>query len=268
MNQRPVFAQVRRLAPKVHCLTNPVTMQDVTNVLLAAGGSAVMAQDMAEVEEITALCDATLLNTGVPSVEKFHACTLAGVRANELGHPVVLDPVGAGASTFRRRQLSALLEQVRPAIIRCNQEEAATLLETEQKQGRFLVSGGVESGLAASEEAACSLAAQLAQAMGCTVLMTGVTDVVADGIRFEILCGGDPSIRRITGGGCMLSALCALFCGGGMTVFDAARVAGQLWRDCAAQAGQRAGTGRMGTFHMALFDAVSAAVWKEGTVEG
>ena len=90
MKQCPVFSQMRQRTPKVHCLTNPVTMQDVANVLLAAGGSAVMAQDAAEVEEITALCDATLLNTGVPSLEKFRACTLAGVRANGLGHPVVL----------------------------------------------------------------------------------------------------------------------------------------------------------------------------------
>ena len=143
MSAHPVFAQVRQRAPKVHCLTNPVTMQDVANVLLAAGGSAVMAQDAAEVEEITALCDATLLNTGVPSAEKFHACTLAGVRANGLGHPVVLDPVGAGASAFRRSRLGALLEQVRPTIIRCNQEEAAALLGVRQKQDLRLVSGGV-----------------------------------------------------------------------------------------------------------------------------
>lgn len=267
MKQCPVFSQMRQRAPKVHCLTNPVTMQDVANVLLAAGGSAVMAQDAAEVEEITALCDATLLNTGVPSPEKFRACTLAGVRANGLGHPVVLDPVGAGASAFRRSQLGALLEQVRPTIIRCNQEEAAALLGLRQESGLHLASGGVESGLAASEEAACALAAQLAQAAGCTVLMTGETDVVTDGTTLDTLHGGDARIRRITGGGCMLSALCALFCGGGVAAFDAARLAGQFWRDCAAQAGKRVGQGQIGTFHMALFDAVSAAVWKEGAVE-
>lgn len=262
MNQHPVFAQVRQRAPKVHCLTNPVTMQDVANVLLAAGGSAVMAQDAAEVEEITTLCDATLLNTGVPSAEKFHACALAGVRANELGHPVVLDPVGAGASAFRRSQLDALLEQVRPTVIRCNQEEAAALLGVRQKQDLRLVSGGVESSLSTSEKAACALATQLAQAVGCTVLMTGAADVVTDGVQLDTIRGGDPRIQRITGGGCMLSALCALLCGGGLAAFDAARLAGQLWRDCAAWAGQRAGTGRMGTFHVALFDAVSAIFWK------
>ena len=83
---------------KVHCLTNPVTMQSVANVLLAAGGSAVMAQDEQEVEEITAICQATLLNTGVPDERKIRSCILAGKCANRLGHPVVLDPVGAGAS--------------------------------------------------------------------------------------------------------------------------------------------------------------------------
>ena len=189
----------------------------------------------------------------MPSLEKFRACTLAGVRANGLGHPVVLDPVGAGASAFRRSQLGALLEQVRPAIIRCNQEEAAALLGLRQESGLHLASGGVESGLAASEEAACALAAQLAQAAGCTVLMTGETDVVTDGTTLDTLHGGDARIRRITGGG--------------VAAFDAARLAGQFWRDCAAQAGQRVGQGQIGTFHMALFDAVSAAVWKEGAVE-
>ena len=267
MSAHPVFAQLRQRAPKVHCLTNPVTMQDVANVLLAAGGSAVMAQDAAEVEEITTLCDATLLNTGIPSAEKFHACTLAGVRANALGHPVVLDPVGAGASAFRRSQLGALLEQVRPTIIRCNQEEAAALLGVRQKQGLRLASGGVESSLVASEEAACALATQLAQALGCTVLMTGATDVVTAGVQLDTIRGGDQRIQRITGGGCMLSALCALLCGGGLAAFDAARLAGQLWRDCAAWAGRRAGMGQMGTFHVALFDAVSAIFWK-GAAEG
>ena len=94
------------------------------------------------------------------------------------------------------------------------------------------------------------------------MLMTGAADVVTDGVQLDTLRGGDPRIQRITGCGCMLSALCALLCGGGLAAFDAARLAGQLWRDCAAWAGQRAGTGRMGTFHGALFDAVSAIFWK------
>ena len=93
-----IFQNIRRKAPKIHCLTNPVTMQDVANLLLAAGGSAVMGQNEKEVAEITGFCQGTLLNTGVPDEAKINACILAGKKANELKHPVVLDPVGIGES--------------------------------------------------------------------------------------------------------------------------------------------------------------------------
>lgn len=112
---------------KIHCLTNPVTMQDVANILLAAGGSPIMGQDPEEAEEIARLCQAVLLNTGVPDERKFQACILAGKTANMLGHPVVLDPVGAGASIFREKGLRKLLQEVHPDVIRCNAEEAWTL---------------------------------------------------------------------------------------------------------------------------------------------
>ena len=116
------MAWEQKKGPKIHCLTNPVTMQDTANLLLAAGGSAIMAQAPQEVEEITSFCQATLLNTGVPEAEKLEACILAGKQANLLGHPVILDPVGAGASRFRRKWLARLLDQVNVQVIRCNQE--------------------------------------------------------------------------------------------------------------------------------------------------
>ena len=102
-----IFQNIRRKAPKIHCLTNPVTMQDVANLLLAAGGSAVMGQNEKEVAEITGFCQGTLLNTGVPDESKINACILAGKKANELKHPVVLDPVGIGASKFRQKAIKS-----------------------------------------------------------------------------------------------------------------------------------------------------------------
>ena len=125
--------QYKKNGPKIHCLTNPVVMQDTANLLLAAGGSAIMAQAPEEVEEVTSFCQAALLNTGVPDEAKFKACVLAGKRANALGHPVVLDPVGAGASRFRQKGLEQILSQVKVSIIRCNQEEACTLLRMKNK---------------------------------------------------------------------------------------------------------------------------------------
>ena len=270
---------------KVHCLTNPVTMQSVANVLLAAGGSAVMAQDEQEVEEITAICQATLLNTGVPDERKIRSCILAGKCANRLGHPVVLDPVGAGASKFRRKKIGQLLQSVVPSIIRCNQEEASALLRAEDEK-EFLVlgterqkiegtaescqqdgdavfsgiqSGGVESSLELELEKARRLAVRLAKKYRCTVCMTGEQDVISDGERVKVISGGDGRICRITGSGCMLSALCALKCGDGTDSFEAAVEAAETWRHCAERAGETVDEKEegIGSFQIRLLDALS-----------
>ncbi|MCD8098717.1 MAG: hydroxyethylthiazole kinase [Lachnospiraceae bacterium] len=242
--------------PAVHCLTNPVTTQDTANILLAAGGSAIMAQEPAEAAEITAICQATLLNTGVPDREKFEACILAGKRAMELGHPIVLDPVGAGASNFRREELAKLLSQLQVSIIRCNQEEARVLLGL-----RNITSGGVESSVVLPAAEQETLARNLAQAYRCVTLVSGNTDAISDGEHVVLLTEGDSRISRLTGGGCMLSALCALLCAEGLPAFDAAQTAGLLWRESAAEAGRRTDReqGGMGTFHQYLFDAAEKA---------
>lgn len=241
--------------PRVHCLTNPVTMQDVANILLAAGGSAIMAQNPEEVEDITAICQATLLNTGVPDEEKIHACILAGKKANELGHPVVLDPVGAGASVFRRTLLGELLENVDVSLIRCNQEEACTLLHLQKSTG---LSGGVESAVTVEPREQEKIARKLAKAYGCTAFITGRVDVISDGEQTEVLSGGDDRIARITGSGCMLSALCALFCGADLTPYEAAWAAGIIWKESSREAGLRTDEcrGGIGSFHVYLFDAL------------
>lgn len=180
-NIEEISFRIHQDAPKIHCLTNPVTMQDVANLLLAAGGSAVMGQDEQEVEEITSFCHGTLLNTGVPDIAKIHACILAGQKANALGHPVVLDPVGAGASTFRRKELQKLLQAVHPTAVRCNQEEAVVLCSLLSDTDSPKKHGGVESSLQMAERDVCLIAGQAASLLNCTVLITGKEDVVSDG---------------------------------------------------------------------------------------
>lgn len=237
--------------PKVHCLTNPVSMQDVANLLLAAGGSAIMAQAQEEVKEITAICDVTLLNTGVPDTSKIQACELAGMEANRLGHPVVLDPVGAGASEFRKFQLDYLTRQVKLTVIRCNQEEACTLLHREKG-----VSGGVESAVKMETDLQCEIAEQLARKYSCVAFISGETDVVSNGSETVQIEGGDARIARITGSGCMLSALCAFFCGREEDPFVAAQMASRLWKAVSELAGKETDEkeGGIGTFHMKMFD--------------
>lgn len=259
--------------PKIHCLTNPVVMQDTANVLLAAGESAIMAQDPAEAEEITSFCQATLLNTGVPDKAKFKACILAGKRANALGHPVILDPVGAGASRFRREGLIELLSQVKISLIRCNQEEACTLLSiksrdrnsfdeaeirSEKSQERSTEgTGGVESQITLEDPEIMMLAGQLGEAYSCAVLISGKKDAVSDGKHTRLIAGGSERMRRLTGSGCMLSALCALFCGYGYEPYEAAQKAAELWKESARRAEMNSlGTVGIGSFHIRLFDAL------------
>ena len=113
---------------KVHCLTNPVTMQSVANVLLAAGGSAVMAQDEQEVEEITAMCDGLVLNMGMPNRQKIEAMKKGRKRANALQYSGCLRSGWSGASAFRREAVSELLKEVRFTVIRGNLSEIRTLM--------------------------------------------------------------------------------------------------------------------------------------------
>lgn len=265
---------IKNTAPNVHCLTNVVTMLDVANMLLAAGGSAIMAQDIKEVEEITQITSATLLNMGVPSDEKIAAYIKAGKYANELGHPVIFDPVGVGASNYRKSCAEEILKNVNPDIIRCNQEEAKVLLGLNSE----IVSNGVESSIKLTEREQKKTAIALANKFDTIAFISGSLDTISDGNIVLKIDGGDSRMRRVSGTGCMLSALCALFAAGVYAVseiekkasniednensnfnekyFYAAYSAGKVWKDTAKSTGVLAdinGEG-IGTYHSMLFD--------------
>ena len=201
---------VKSTSPNVHCLTNVVTMQDVANMLLVSGGSAIMAQDKKEMEEITQISSATLINMGVPSDEKIAAYIVAGKTANRLGHPVVFDPVGVGASKYRKSCAEEILKNVNPDIIRCNQEEAKVLLGL----NREIVSNGVESSIKLTESEQEKTAIALANKFDTIAFISGSLDTISDGNIVLKIDGGDSRMRRVSGTGCMLSAMCALFAAG------------------------------------------------------
>lgn len=265
---------IKNTAPNVHCLTNVVTMLDVANMLLAAGGSAIMAQDIKEVEEITQITSATLLNMGVPSDEKIAAYIKAGKYANELGHPVIFDPVGVGASNYRKNCAEEILKNVNPDIIRCNQEEAKVLLGLNSE----IVSNGVESSIKLTEREQEKTAIAIANKFDTIAFISGSLDTISDGNIVLKIDGGDSRMRRVSGTGCMLSALCALFAAGVYAVseiekkasniednensnfnekyFYAAYSAGKVWKDTAKSTGVLAdinGEG-IGTYRSMLFD--------------
>ena len=243
------LARIRAAHPLVHCISNIVTANDCANLALAVGASPMMAQAPEEMDQIAALAGAVVLNTGTPDKAKFAAACRAGAAANRCGTPVVLDPVGVGASAWRLEHIGALLKEVRPAIVRVNYGEAAALLGLEPAEH------GVDS-LAAPQNAAARTAA-LAQRLGAVVLLSGVEDLVTDGTVVLRVQGGNDRMRMVTGAGCMLSVLCGAFAAAQPDApLAAAAGASLFWKLCAARAGQDAPG--PGTLRIRLMDCAAA----------
>ena len=118
---------VRRTTPLVHNITNYVTVNDVANILLACGASPIMSDEPEDVEDITSICGGLNINIGTLNSRTITSMLLAGKKANQLGHPVVLDPVGAGASRLRTDTAFRLLKDVKFTVIRGNISEIKTL---------------------------------------------------------------------------------------------------------------------------------------------
>ena len=247
---------VREKAPLVQCITNMVTVNDCANVLLAAGASATMAHHPLEVAEAVAGVQALVLNLG--AVGDREAMYIAGREANRLGVPVVFDPVAAGFTGLRRETARKLLEEIRFAVIRGNASEILALAEDREGGSGVDVAAAdtvTESGLPRAAE----LAQTLSRRTGAVVVLSGAVDVVADERQALFLRNGSPTMARITGSGCMLSALTGAFCGACPDKpFEAAAAAAAS----IALAGERAeelrlqkGTGNA-TFRIDLIDSV------------
>ena len=205
-----VVEAVRQSAPLIHCITNYVTANDVANLLLAAGARPVMADDPAEAAEITLAARGLCLNLGTLHSASVPAMYAAGAAAASRGIPLVLDPVGAGSSTFRSQTARELTHALCPAVLRCNPTELSALA------GRDGGGAGVDAAPAdrITEEnlsaAAPRIAAQ-ARELGAVVAVTGAVDLVTDGTVCYAVRNGRPEMGRVTGTGCQLSALLTAF---------------------------------------------------------
>lgn len=230
---------VRQRKPLIHAITNYVTANDCANVLLACGGSAIMADDADEVEEITAICDGLNINLGTLSRQRIPSLFLAGKKANALGHPVVLDPVGAGACTRRTETALQLLEEVQFSAIRGNISEIKALALGKGK------TNGVDADLADTVtadnlEEAAEFAKRFAEKTGAVVVMTGAIDIVADGRRAYCIYNGHPAMATVTGTGCQLSVLTTAYIASNPeTVLEAAAAAVCGMGLCGEKARQR-----------------------------
>jgi hydroxyethylthiazole kinase len=239
---------LRERKPLVHQITNYVVMNETANATLALGALPVMAHAPQEVEEMVGLAGALVINIGTLSDHWIEAMLAAGRGANAKGIPVVLDPVGAGATRYRTETARRILDEVDVAVLRGNAGEIATLggFEAEVRGVESIGAGGDPGELA--REAAGSL--------GVVASVTGPTDHVSDGERVLSIENGHPLLAAITGSGCMSSTVTGCFlavrpdepflaAGEALVAFG---VAGE---DAASVA---IGPG---TFHAALYDALA-----------
>ena len=201
---------VRKTVPLVHNITNYVTVNDVANVLLACGGSPIMSDEPDDVEDITTICGGLNINIGTLNKSSIEGMYRAGRRAAALGHVVLLDPVGAGASALRTNTAVGLMDEIRFTAIRGNISEIKTLA---------LGSGttkGVDADVADavtedSLDGAVKFAKELAARTGAIIAITGAIDLVADADRCYVIRNGRPEMGRITGTGCQLSGMMTAF---------------------------------------------------------
>ena len=201
---------VRNTVPLIHNITNYVTVNDVANVLLACGASPIMADDEGEVEEITAICSGLNINIGTLNSRTIPSMLKAGKAAQALNHPVVLDPVGAGASTLRTETARRLIREIRFTVVRGNMSEIKTLAAgSGNTRG---VDASVEDVVTEDNlESAIAFVKDLSARDGAIVAVTGAIDLVADAERCYVIRNGRPEMGKVTGTGCQLSALTAAY---------------------------------------------------------
>jgi hydroxyethylthiazole kinase len=239
---------LRERKPLIHQITNYVVMNETANATLALGALPVMAHAREEVEEMAAFAGALVLNIGTLSPPWVEAMLLAGRAANERGVPVVLDPVGAGATRYRTETARAILDQVEVAVLRGNAGEVATLVGVDAEvRGVESIGAGRDPG---------DLARAAARQLALVASVTGAVDHVSDGETVVAIANGHPLLAAITGTGCMSSAVTGCFLAVAASPFDAAVEALVAF----GVAGEDAAIGAKGpgSFHVALYDALAS----------
>jgi hydroxyethylthiazole kinase len=247
-----ILLEIKKQKPLIHHITNYVTANDCANIVLALGGSPIMAECIEEVEEIVSRASALLLNLGTLTEKAVQSMIIAGKKANILNIPVILDPVGVGASEFRRKMVEKILKEVKVSVIKGN------LTEIKNISGLKEESKGVDSANSNfSYEEIVELAKRLAIKFACVVVVTGEIDIITDGKKIYNVKNGTPKLTQITGTGCMIGSIISICCG----VTNDYLLASTLAILIMGISGEKACNGRegidIGTFKVKLFDAIN-----------
>lgn len=254
---------VKEKVPLVHCITNRVTITDCANGALACGAAPIMSEDLREVEDITSISQALVLNIGTLMPLQIEAMLKAGKKAKKLGVPVIFDPVGAGATKLRDEVSKQIIDEVKPDIIRGNMSEIRALYGFAGHTKGVEASASDAVTMDNAKEASV-IVKEMAEKFDCVVAATGEVDILSDGKTVYFVANGHPSLCKITGSGCVLSVLTGAYAGAAASkskesllesavgAFVLSGLAGEY-----AQAGvekEKAGTG---TFHTKYMDALN-----------
>jgi hydroxyethylthiazole kinase len=247
MNVGTDLRLIRERKPLVHQITNYVVMNETANATLALGALPVMAHAPQEVEQMASAAGALVLNIGTLSDHWIEAMLLAGAAANRARVPIVLDPVGAGATEYRTETARRLVDQLGIAVVRGNAAEMATLAG---EKGEIR---GVEAiGASAS---ALELAQDAARELGCVAAVTGAVDHVSDGERSYAIGNGHELLGTVSGTGCMATAITGCFLA--VHPDSPLKAAAEALVAFGVAGEDAAGEARgPGTFHAALYDAL------------
>lgn len=242
---------MREKCPLLHNITNYVTVNDCANAQLAIGGSPIMSDDIGEVEHITSISSCLIINMGTLNERTVASMIASGKKANELGIPVVFDPVGAGASPFRNETVQKILKEVHISILRGNLSEISYIA------GLDVITKGVDSSADSNKIHSISVGKNVAKLYNCVVAITGPVDIITDGCRVAKIHNGNALMSKVTGTGCMTSAMTGAYAGATNDYFLSA-VAGVCTMGIAGDiAYEKASSLGTGSFHMAIIDAIS-----------
>lgn len=200
-----ILQKVREENPLIHNITNVVVTNFTANGLLSLGASPVMAYAPEEAADMVRISRALVLNIGTLNKDVVGSMVLAGKTANELGIPVIFDPVGAGATPFRTDMAQKIIEEVKISVLRGNAAEVANVL------GEKWEIKGVDAG--EQQGSSVELAVTAAQKLNTTVVITGKDDVLTDGVTTYLVSNGHPLLTKVTGTGCLLTSVIGAFAG-------------------------------------------------------
>ena len=241
-----ILLDIRQKQPLIHCITNPISINQCANAILAVGGRPIMAEHPGEVAEITRTAQALMLNLGNITDARMKSIQISAKTAMENGIPILLDAVGIACSRLRRDYIHELLSAVTPAVIKGNYSEINALYHY----------GYHSSGVDAEDldlTAVSRAAMTVAREKSTIILASGKVDIVTDGKQLVHMHNGSPPLSTVTGTGCMLVALCAA-CLSADQSLDAAITACALLGISGEKARTRQGSG---SFLVNLMDQLS-----------